>query len=565
MSRIRHVGGIYTKKVGGDYNMYSLKNINFVAAKSVNQNGIEEGESYTNQPEKPLSTNPYFEEGWWSLDKEGEKRISRAVPGMHVYFHIKTKNIPDKAIVYMELYDDDINEPEEKNEDDHIQLNRVETGKRVFYEEVQEGKIVKSILLTNFDSYIQDETDKCIELYFRCSYQNRHIQLPQKSEDYLAVGDLVIDRYKMPGLNEEGTDIASDMAYGFGGQPLGQIYASSDINKYKREYQKNGFDEQEHSLFSNAADNYEMEEVVLSNTNPVFDGASAVKKAGEAQKAKTLYSRQECYSTKYVINIPVIKKIIPYISTGLDIRIFDNFSDDMLFWDFKETAKMYFAQGDLEGNIDRMIEKMRSNEGGIYEDPVLTRAAAANQDTQAYCEKVEMYLAEKIKDNLLTLSDVEDTSPYFGTGADKNRRASKGKNFSRPAYSYNRLENLLGGLTIATNDIWSSQVILKELVFDGDNYTGKYQVTLWDHFGLDKPDMEKVFNVLPSAAEVFICWFILQHLRGYKPFITKIAFDREFTGNLQESKEGRKSRIENEKKMKWVENASEELSKRPNV
>ncbi len=80
---------------------------------------------------------------------------------------------------------------------------------------------------------------------------------------------------------------------------------------------------------------------------------------------------------------------------------------------------------------------------------------------------------------------------------------------------------------LATSPIYS---------FQGDDYTAKYEVTLWDHFGLDYPDMEKMFNAFPSAKEVFICWFVLQHLRGYKPFITKITFTREFTGNINQEK-----------------------------
>lgn len=36
----------------------------------------------------------------------------------------------------------------------------------------------------------------------------------------------------------------------------------------------------------------------------------------------------------------------------------------------------------------------------------------------------------------------------------------------------------------------------------------------------------------------FCAWFILQRLRGYKPFITKITFEKEFSGTLN---------IENEK------------------
>lgn len=44
--------------------------------------------------------------------------------------------------------------------------------------------------------------------------------------------------------------------------------------------------------------------------------------------------------------------------------------------------------------------------------------------------------------------------------------------------------------------------------------------------------MEKIFNIIPSVGEIFVCWFILQHLRGYKPFITKITFEKELIGSL---------------------------------
>ena len=52
------------------------------------------------------------------------------------------------------------------------------------------------------------------------------------------------------------------------------------------------------------------------------------------------------------------------------------------------------------------------------------------------------------------------------------------------------------GLTIALNDIWASEVLLKELNFEGNNYTAKYEVILWDYFVLDLPDMKKIFNVI---------------------------------------------------------------------
>ena len=54
--------------------------------------------------------------------------------------------------------------------------------------------------------------------------------------------------------------------------------------------------------------------------------------------------------------------------------------------------------------------------------------------------------------------------------------------------------------------------------------------------------MKKVFNIIPGIGEAFICWFILQHLRGYKPFITKVTFTQEFSGNLQEGREERRAK-----------------------
>ena len=59
---------------------------------------------------------------------------------------------------------------------------------------------------------------------------------------------------------------------------------------------------------------------------------------------------------------------------------------------------------------------------------------------------------------------------------------------------------------------------------------------MWDHFGLDLPDMEKYFNLIGKARAIFASWFTLQHLRGYKPFITHIQFSKEFKGKLSEGK-----------------------------
>ena len=90
---------------------------------------------------------------------------------------------------------------------------------------------------------------------------------------------------------------------------------------------------------------------------------------------------------------------------------------------------------------------------------------------------------------------------------------------------------------------------MKELNFVEDEIKGKYQVILWDHFGLDKPDLERFY----SYGAGFRAWFILQHRYGYRPFLTKIVFEKEFTSkNFPQQEYQLDEAIKNE--IKYLEN-----------
>lgn len=208
-----------------------------------------------------------------------------------------------------------------------------------------------------------------------------------------------------------------------------------------------------------------------------------------------------------------------------------------------------------------MIAKFKSNTGGIFENTALTKSIKNNRSTKNYCRYVENYIAEKIKqETLQNIIGIEDIEPDFEEKDDKSsvRRSKqkiKGNNIlnkkgrtvplTRPSFraptdlktatNIENYKNLLQGRTLATNDIWATEVILKELKNDGENYTVKYEVTLWDNFGLDIPDMQKFFYYGAG----FRAWFVLQHLYGYKPFVTKIRFEKEFKGNISEGREER--------------------------
>ncbi|RZJ89070.1 MAG: DUF3289 family protein [Chryseobacterium sp.] len=524
-------------------------------------NGFKAKTTNHGKPKKEPKAGKYFVKGWWTNHKD--EPIKRAIYGQQLRFHIEMDETYAKPgdVVYFAMFDSDMHtfENDIVKADDPIGLIHLESKKPYTYEKVNsENKVIIKFSTTdNLEQWTQQlDQDKIFELYFRCSYANKgateHVELPYNFHDYLNLGSIVIDRFKMPGLKPDGSDIADDMTYGTGHPNKKLIYLADRLAKYKEEYKTFGFDMTKHALFADAEDDVlmepeEIEEVVIINKKqedykleadhatiyrPQFptptEQRNALRKVRN-KNVKAIYTKEQCYNTKYGV-----------ISTGLDVRIFDNLSDEKLFWDFENTAEFYFARGELQENLERMIAKFKRNQGGIYEDEVLTRNIKDHPETIAYCHQVEDYIAEQLKTKLAKLEDVEDKDPYFLVGKDfknnKGTRDKKNKGFSKPMYSYGNLVEASKGLTIATNDIWSAEVILKEVKFKGDDYTGKYEVTLWDHFGLDLPDMEKKFNIIPSVGEVFVCWFILQHLRGYKPFITKITFTREFTGNINQEK-----------------------------
>ncbi|WPV64794.1 DUF3289 family protein [Chitinophaga sp. LS1] len=299
---------------------------------------------------------------------------------------------------------------------------------------------------------------------------------------------LVVDVYRTPGLNEDGTDIANDMAFGKGVAKR-PVYTKGEVDAYKNSYVNDGFDAQKDAKFANAA-------------------------SGTTYSA--IYNQQQILDTGYLMQLSNASS-----------------NDDDLFLDFRIMVET-MARGDLNDNIKAMINKFQKNEGGVYENAKLTAAAQANPSTQRFCTGIEDEMAERIKKAGGELITMEDKKVYAGTESGYKTSHPYG----HPSYPYSRDYNLVKGLTIAVNDVWSYKVTLLSFKQTGDTYKARYEVQLWDHFGLDLPDMEKFY----SWGAGFRAWFLLQHLRGYKPFLTKMQFTKEFSGNINEGAQERKNK-----------------------
>lgn len=87
-------------------------------------------------------------------------------------------------------------------------------------------------------------------------------------------------------------------------------------------------------------------------------------------------------------------------------------------------------------------------------------------------------------------------------------------------------------MTISVNDLWGTNIYIKEYTFDENGFKGTLVFNLYDHFGLDQPDVEKFYRILAG----FRAWFVLQHYNmydgKYKPFINLVEIEVPFGGSF---------------------------------
>lgn len=197
---------------------------------------------------------------------------------------------------------------------------------------------------------------------------------------------------------------------------------------------------------------------------------------------------------------------------------FDKVHEATLFKSFRRMAADLFAMGDMESVILEMIDRFENNLGGTYSNSTLTNAVRKHASTQRFVNNIRRELANALTRHKGDLNALSARDEIILAGQPR---------FHEPA-------DFVTGLTITINDTWAYDVVIQEYSIIGDRcYVGKFKVVLYDHFGLDEPDVDgsKPYRALAG----FRAWFILQHLSrfGYKPFVTEVVLDGyEFHGTV---------------------------------
>lgn len=238
--------------------------------------------------------------------------------------------------------------------------------------------------------------------------------------------------------------------------------------------------------------------------------------------AEDLFSNDK--TKQQLLAMPTIKKSI----FGLNPKLMD---DSKFLFIIFETLIKNLSSADLEKVGLEMINTFKNNISTYkkeYEHPELTKQVKNHPSTKEFIKEAKTALENCIKNNIDEIKNKDD----YG----RKEMLTKHKeiiNYINGKYLplFNDVANMkkgivnidiLKGLTILIDSIWSLQVYVKNLKIKGSDISYELYFEIYDHFVLDYSDIEKVAD----KHNGFNCWYILQHYNRYKytPFITKINF-----------------------------------------
>lgn len=236
------------------------------------------------------------------------------------------------------------------------------------------------------------------------------------------------------------------------------------------------------------------------------------------------------YGTMTAQQIKSMPFILGKLGDDLNIKDLETMSPKPLFETFRKMAVGYFSSGDLKMNTLAMIQHFEKSTGTDYRNPTLTKAVRIHPKTQAFSKTIIDEVVAQNKQLKGEISQLELSKLMDGYKA--RQQGFRLPNFSSGA-------DIIGGTTIAINDVWAGKAEITKYEKFGNFFKGTIRITLFDHFGLDAPDIGpdpttghiKPYGLLPG----FRAWFILQHYKrfSFKPFVTVMEMDYPFSGEIQ--------------------------------
>jgi len=163
---------------------------------------------------------------------------------------------------------------------------------------------------------------------------------------------------------------------------------------------------------------------------------------------------------------------------------------------------------------DMMVNKFQGGSGGTFENPILNDRVGQSSALKNFGLTFGLALNNALKGNGGDIT----TIPKINID-----------NKDRPIF--NGLYNKFAGLQILVNDTEYSDITVDDFAILNGHWSATITISILDHFGLDKHDALTYQNP-PLGHPAFADWWILQHVRGYQPFLTIIKVRKLLSGDI---------------------------------
>ena len=182
------------------------------------------------------------------------------------------------------------------------------------------------------------------------------------------------------------------------------------------------------------------------------------------------------------------------------------------------------SMGNLHGVAMEMIDKFVGGWEGPFRNAKLDAAAANHASTSRFFDRIK----ESLEYELLLNSNFifsKRVLKYIVDGKESNLRSDI------PSPLWN---DWFTGLGIMINDTWGYDATIKNFAIDKEKrtYSATIEVVVFDHFGLDRNDIDPKIKPEFALLAGFRSWFVLQHSTRFckKPFVTLVHLNRTIHG-----------------------------------
>jgi LysM repeat protein len=191
------------------------------------------------------------------------------------------------------------------------------------------------------------------------------------------------------------------------------------------------------------------------------------------------------------------------------INRYSNYSDEELFNEVYGLADD-FSDRPADQMTRNIVRHFQKNSGKPYSDWRLTAEAAKNHSTQNFVADISDAFQKAINqsgfktDGTFPFSKYFDSKPHFNYKGPFGLGEGEGDDDN--------------GLLFCVNDVWSYKIKVVNYTEVGNKYIATISIVLYDNFGLDALDITD--HIYATLYPAFYAWYILQHNRGYNPFMT---------------------------------------------